>query len=419
MKGCYSETAMKPTPITHFLLLATMLTLPFYEWRFFVLNVPIYMPELMVIFASTVFAWLVWHTDTFEVQKLPRSIIMAVAVMVLGLVSSALFNGVTSVQLGIIKSWFFFPMLFGWLVFQMSHQPSTRTTPGTRSSFPFTEKVLLAWYVTLVSTALVALAYFSHGDLTYDGRLRAFYLSPNYLALFLFPGIFLGWHFLITLGKEKRVALFLSAVFSWILLCAALYPTLSYTVIIASVLGFCIMAVRRYNNKPLNTIGAIAIGTLIIGTFLLFQTESQKFSDLVHLQNRSSLASRAMIWESAGKMIHDNPIVGIGAGNFQKTYLDYQKYFPPYLEWAVPHPHNLYLAFWLQTGILGLVGFLFLVASWLKQLLKSASLDTKKAPLLWTLFGIMVTTLLIGLLDTPYWKTDLAYSFWLIIALGL
>ena len=27
---------------------------------------------------------------------------------------------------------------------------------------------------------------------------------------------------------------------------------------------------------------------------------------------------------------------------------EYQKHFPPYLEWAVPQPHNLYLAFWLQ-----------------------------------------------------------------------
>ena len=68
-----------------------------------------------------------------------------------------------------------------------------------------------------------------------------------------------------------------------------------------------------------------------------------------------------MIWKSAGLMIKNNPLFGIGPGNFQEKYMEYQKYFPPYLEWAVPQPHNIFLAFWLESGLIGLAGFILLL----------------------------------------------------------
>jgi len=43
----------------------------------------------------------------------------------------------------------------------------------------------------------IALIYYLIGVMTYDGRLAAFYGSPNYLAMFLAPGIFLGIYFFI------------------------------------------------------------------------------------------------------------------------------------------------------------------------------------------------------------------------------
>lgn len=404
---------MKRQSILHFFLLATILTLLFAGAHIFVLGVPIYMPELMVIFASAVFVRIQWRTYSSETLKLPQSIIWAITVLCLGLISSAFFNGITMVQLGIIKSWFFFPILFGWLVFQQSKD--------------FKKQAVIAWYTTLVATAIIALSYFFDHDLTYDGRLKAFYLSPNYLALFLFPGLFLGWHFILespglprfTRNDKKDSFLFIAKIASWIILCAALYLTLSYTVIVASLVGFFIMLFLESKRSYFIRIALIAVCSTIIALFLLFQMNGQKFSDLIHLSERSSLASRLMIWQSSWKMLTIHPILGIGPGNFQNTYLEYQKYFPPYLEWAVPHPHNLYLAFWLQTGIIGLIAFISLVVFWIRNAMKALGRSKEKTLLQWTLIGIMITILLIGLLDTPYWKNDLAYSFWLLFALGL
>ena len=106
-------------------------------------------------------------------------------------------------------------------------------------------------------------------------------------------------------------------------------------------------------------------------------------------------------------------LFGIGLGRFQAVYLEYQKYFPPYLEWAVPQPHNLYLAVWLQTGLMGLIGFIILVARSIFILIKNKN---REAVLL---LGILTLYLVCGLFDTPFFKTDLAFSFWLAIVLIL
>ena len=72
-------------------------------------------------------------------------------------------------------------------------------------------------------------------------------------------------------------------------------------------------------------------------------------------------------------MIEKNPLFGIGPGNFQNKYLEYQKYFPPYLEWSAPQPHNIFLAFWLESGLLGLAGFVIIAFCIFSAIIKKRS----------------------------------------------
>jgi len=101
----------------------------------------------------------------------------------------------------------------------------------------------------------------------------------------------------------------------------------------------------------------------------------------LNIPDRSSAASRVTIWRSAIAIGRDYPVFGIGPGSFQAQYLRYQKNYPPYLEWAVPQPHNTYLAFWLQTGALGLVGFVLLLVWFFGAL--SPSLGYTRGKLRW------------------------------------
>jgi putative inorganic carbon (HCO3(-)) transporter len=138
--------------------------------------------------------------------------------------------------------------------------------------------------------------------------------------------------------------------------------------------------------------------------FLILNT--QNFAS--KLNERSSISSRLIIWKSTNLIIRDNPFWGIGPSNFQKEYLKHQAFFPPYLEWAVPHPHNVYLTFWLGGGILALVGWMGII---LNMFLKFFNRANKKA--LMGALAILAYFLIHGLVDTTYFKNDLAIIFWL------
>ena len=116
-------------------------------------------------------------------------------------------------------------------------------------------------------------------------------------------------------------------------------------------------------------------------------------------------------------MIADSPFFGIGPGNFGSCYLSYQQYFPPYLEWSAPQPHNVFLAFWLESGLIGLLSLAALLLVWFRKLLLLSKKDARPASL--ALIAIMIATIIHGFFDTPYWQTGLAYIFWIVYFLGL
>jgi hypothetical protein len=59
--------------------------------------------------------------------------------------------------------------------------------------------------------------------------------------------------------------------------------------------------------------------------------------------------------------------------------------------------------FWLSNGLLGFLSFVFLVVVWLLPLSREWR---------WLLTAPLLYYLAHGLIDTFYWKNDLAYSFW-------
>ncbi|HNW55854.1 MAG TPA: O-antigen ligase family protein [bacterium] len=84
------------------------------------------------------------------------------------------------------------------------------------------------------------------------------------------------------------------------------------------------------------------------------------------------------------------------------------------------YPHNIFLNFWSELGLAGLLIFLWL---WIKaiaiNLLNYWRFHQKNnwAWLSWGLAGAWLATLIHGLVDVPYFKNDLAVMFWLGLAL--
>lgn len=415
--------------------------------------------EIMIV--GFVLIWLIYGSLFGKVSgtlksKVPDTLFFPIALVLAGALSSSLASLDPKTSFGILKSWFVLPALFGW------------AAAGLIKSREDIKRILYSLAGSGLAVSLISLGYLFSHKLTFDGRLSAFYLSPNHLAMYLAPA------FLVSLvlgifanGNKEKIFFYAASVIMGI----ALYFTFSYAAwlgvlggvafviatrgsyssfskggapqlrgggfkslppsedslyerenksiterIFACIAGFFYSSIVLSEGKlghlrrlacPAGRLGFLAM-TIFVGVLLLLGN-AQKFQNLLAF-DRSSLESRLMIWRSAGMILKDHWLLGIGPGNFQAQYLDYQKYFPPYLEWAVPQPHNLFLAFWLQTGLFGLIGFV-----WLCILLLKILWQNKKEPVALALLAVLIYILIHGLSDTPLWKNDLALLFAAII----
>jgi len=311
-----------------------------------------------------------------------------VLLIFLGVTISTLFSSDIQVSAGIWKAWFMAPMLFFIVIIN-----SVKTKKQIKN-------IIISFVLSGSIVASIALFYWFSENLTYDHRLEAFYNSPNYLAMFLSPILILSFYFYFVI-KNKIFKILLVA--DYLLLIAVIYLTYSYGAWLglmgAAIFLFIFLKVKlRY----------IFLFFLIIVLFFSFQVSSYKFQGFLDF-SYPSLKSRLIIWQSSWEIIKDHSLIGVGPGIFQKYYLDEQVNFEPYPEWAVPQPHNIFLAFWLQTGLIGLIGLIWLLIIFFRgyqpKILSSV------------LLCVMIYILIHGLIDTTYWKNDLSMIFWLITAL--
>jgi O-antigen ligase len=99
-----------------------------------------------------------------------------------------------------------------------------------------------------------------------------------------------------------------------------------------------------------------------------------------------AIVERLAHWQAALRMADENPILGVGAGNYEVAYQNYRL-----INWVEPlgHAHNFYLNVLAETGIIGLITYLFF---WLVTLF--FTWQARKQP------NIMKRSLAIGLLGS-------------------
>jgi len=121
------------------------------------------------------------------------------------------------------------------------------------------------------------------------------------------------------------------------------------------------------------------------------------------------------------KMIKDNPLFGIGPGNFKNIY--YSKYLSCEIsnlrEFGHRHCHNNFLNVAVEGGLLGLGTFIWLlIASFCFsfKILKKTAKDKNTFPLTLGLFGGLIVWLVHGMVDCTYIGGS-AYLFWFILGM--
>jgi len=385
-----------------FLILAVLFSLPFYFIRFKYNWLSVNLTEVLIMILF--FIWILSKNTRY--QMLDAKYRIPVILIFVGLFFSFIAGKNYYVGLGVIKGWFILPIVFAVIL-----------SDRLKKDYGLLNKIFAAMFASGIIVSMVGIYYRLSGFITYDGRLKIFYDSPNQLAMFLALVFLIGFIFMEQkTGNEEQVGISrktMLLMIGQILITINLYLTKSYGAWLS--IGAILTVVFWLKYRAILNKKYFAI-FLVVLLFLLSWAGINKYKNIEKMGERSSLASRTMIWKSAGLMVKNNPLFGIGPGNFQNKYLEYQKYFPPYLEWSAPQPHNLFLAFWLETGLLGLLGFILLLLQFFK--------DNKKAIINNRLYGILCLALVLyflfhGLIDTTYWRNDMALLFWIIVSLNL
>lgn len=398
-----TQHMIKESRIIQICVASSIILLPVAHLKVILFSVPLYSVEIPVIIAFFTFLTGIWNKGGFPSFKLSRPSLfsLGIGIFLFGIILSFLMNEMSLRGLGMIKTWFVMPiiLLSLWI----------RTHPKKRDI----DILLLLWFGVLASVSLLSNIFLFQGILTFDGRLSSWYSSPNYLAFFIAPGILLAQYFFyhpIFQSKrwDRRIIIGIS-----LSLFLTLFFTRSYSTWIAVFLSnslFIFLSRKYFHWKDIVYLSIFSC--LLFVSFLFLEKDTEKWQSLVSLSDRSSSVSRLMIWKSSYKMMIESPLFGIGIGRFQETYLEYQKFFSPYLEWSVPQPHNLYLAILLQSGMIGFFGFLLILFSWLRDF--PCLLEEQEKSRYRVLSIILFLFLLIGFVDTPFFKTDLVFSLWLL-----
>lgn len=144
-------------------------------------------------------------------------------------------------------------------------------------------------------------------------------------------------------------------------------------------------------------------------------------SILVH---DNAINHRYFIWQVTLDMIRSHPFAGLGYGNYQRRFACFrdakqeEERFKT-LNWvaqseATPYAHNEYLHIWAESGILGLLGFLGLVAAILRQIMLGIWKRSKEAIYLWGALGVVAAMLIHSLVSYPLHLPLNGSIFWVL-----
>lgn len=143
---------------------------------------------------------------------------------------------------------------------------------------------------------------------------------------------------------------------------AACFFSLSRSAWLGLIIGFVSISFYLLRNKLRNSWqNYLKTILIIIFTFLVLETA---YKDVVMVRTdggtrleQKSFDDRALYWEQAKEIIKQNPIIGVGAGNYV-AYLKAKN--PDNQYWTYQPVHNIFMLVWAELGIVGLLAFVVL-----------------------------------------------------------
>jgi len=388
--------------------------LPSYLFRLSFFNLPTTFLELMILLLFII--WLIKDKQysrinfTFSKRsenRIPKTLrILLLLWLLVSLIG--LFVNLAYSTIGLWRAYWLEPMMF-FLVFIYSVN-SKKDLKYIINSF-----LILISYLFIISI----FQYFTDWNLLpeynypNEKRLTAIFSYPNALSLLLAPLIaFIAGLWLSSKHKVKNIIYFVVSLGGFSLICL----TKSHGAIFALLLSLLFYVFISKNIQK-----RIKLFILLILSIVLFlpvvnnqylNIKQQLFNPALNLE-ATSLEIRSSQWQETWEMLQEDFIFGAGIGGYQVAIDQYHK-----VDWLeiYLYPHNIFLNFWSEIGLFGLLVFLSILI-YTAFLLKTLFLKNHRlgVALLMSWFVWFVH----GLVDVPYFKNDISILFFMLLALTL
>lgn len=122
------------------------------------------------------------------------------------------------------------------------------------------------------------------------------------------------------------------------------------------------------------------------------------FATSVSIFQEGGGSGRLTLWKHIGQMLQHNYIwlTGVGLGNYQYHYPKYSDGFLANLHTIADRPHNDYLWIWTETGIIGLITYLWLIGTVFIIAAKILRTSSKPQLILLTIISLTSITAILG-----------------------
>jgi O-antigen ligase len=259
---------------------------------------------------------------------------------------------------------------------------------------------------------------FAPTDPATASRLSSSITNPNELASILVSALVLSFG-LAAAVKDLPLAR-LGALAAGGLCIAGIFLTgsrgglVSLTVALAA---FLVVGARWRGRLVL----VVAIVTLAgVGYFSYAASEETRS----HVSSVGSGTGRLDLWTVAWRMVEDEPLQGVGAGNFPVSSVHYllQPGAIERADYIIGTPrvaHNTYIQLWAELGLVGLILFILVAGFCLYAALKAAGLFAEQGDARMEVIARALFVALAGLLAANFFGSRLANKeIWLLLGLA-
>lgn len=397
-----------------YLLALTILLLPTYALKFTLLGLPLNLLMVWIFFVWFIFGiYIIYNKKTSEfissIKNVDKKTLILISLFFLAGLISLFVPHINIKKLGQFLVLFIQPISLFFILRYISKQ-----NPKFYSLIINSCYLLLAlmglWsliqYFTLFS---LPLQYW--GNAVEPKRALGFFGHPNFYSLFsapllayLVPDVLKEFS---VFSASWRIQFFKNfKPILWIIGAIGLVLSLSRAGWLG--LGFAIMLYLFVAaDKKIRKLASVIIIVMVI---IVFFVPNLRYRLLLPFHGEKSAVSRVSLWQTGAKGIKESPLTGLGltgfAQNWQRLNTD-----PGLATDSHNFPHNIFLNFWVETGLLGLLSFFGLVG-----LVIFKGLKNKQNTVLFSTALFLVAMITQGLIDNPYFKNDLAILFWIIFS---